>query len=677
MTRRHPLTWLTLVGVLLALLAACQPADPPVPIGEQAEASVTGRATPEPGNPAKEQVDSAEVNAELTTVLDVQPDTLAETENGIPVGFTTSGNPFKGNPDAPVLIQEFSDYQCPFCQRFYSQTMGALIDNQIAAGEATIVFYDFPLTNIHPQAVAAARAARCAGEQGANAYWAMHDALFDNLGQWGLSDPSAQFSQYAAGIDLDTDAFDTCLASDRHTDAVNADVALGRQNGVTGTPAFLINGQLVAGAQPLSVFDQAIAQAMEGQPVAAAQPAEPPSAAPTIDMPTPVTFSDQYAFAIGDADAPVTIVEFTDYQCPFCSRHSQQTLPTILSNLVETGRARYVLKDLPLDSLHPQARQAAAAARCAGEQDAYLAMHDALFDNQTEWSGQADVAERFSRYAEELELDLDAFAACLSSGRYDAAIEENVQEAFAQGISGTPTFFIDGYNLFRGAQSYDVFEQIVVYAENGELEQRIQEAVDRQNAAAQAAQQSPTPVPDADVPTADAFSIGDPDAPVTIVEYTDYQCPFCSRHFQQTLPQIIANYVDTGIVRYVFKDFPLTSIHPQAVEAAVAARCAGDQGAFYDMHSRLFEEQDAWSGNGNATDLFLGYAEALALDGDVFADCLAAGTYEDAVMADFEEGAGFGVRGTPAFFVNGAFVNGAQPYSVFEQAIAAAQAEAE
>lgn len=668
----HRIRIVILAGLLLiavALLAACQPQEPENPNKEVS--AIAEAATDVATN------DLVEVAESGGSQFAVHDDSVTTDSNGITIGFTEEGRPFKGDPNAPVLIEEYSDFQCPYCQRFYSQTMGDLIDNQIAGGEAVVVFYDFPLTSIHPQAYAAARAARCASEQGASAFWDMHDQLFETLGQWSVSDPSSAFVSYAQSIGLDAEAFTTCYASDAYSAEVDSDLASGRQRGVTGTPAFFINGQLVSGAQPISVFNQAIAQAASGQPVAAAQPAVETVSA-EIQMPTPITFTDQYAYAWGNPDAPVTIVEFTDYQCPFCARHVAQTMPSIMSEMVEQGRVYYIMKDLPLDQLHPEARRAAAAARCAGEQKGYAGMHDLLFETQSEWSGQSNIDELFADYVASLDLDQAAFAECLESGRHEAAVEENVQEAQLHGVTGTPTMFINGYSLFRGAQPYEVFDLLVGYAENGELEDRIREAVAQQNAARQAAQVPPTPVPNADVPTENAFSIGAADAPVTIVEYTDYQCPYCARHFSETLPQIIENYVDAGIVRYVFKDFPLTNIHPQAVAASEAARCAAEQSvdAYIAMHDKLFATQSAWSGRSDVDAVFTGYAAEMGLDDAAFIACLESDKFHDVIQADLQEGAGFGVRGTPAFFINGSYLSGAQPYAVFEQAISAAQAQA-
>jgi protein-disulfide isomerase len=585
---------------------------------------------------------------------------------GLQVGFTDDGHPYKGDPNAPVIIEEYSDYQCPFCSRFFAQTLPELLDNQIAAGDAMLIYYDFPLTNIHPQASAAANAARCAGEQGAVAYWDMHDMLFSRPDEWSNQDAAAVFGDFAEELGLDVDAFEECVAEDRYAAEVEADLNAGAALGISGTPTFVINGQLLVGAQPVDAFDTAIATIKEGGQLASDEPSQPqqPAAAPT-----PAAFTDVYAGAMGDPDAAVTIVEFTDYQCPYCSRHSIDTMPRIVSEFVDTGRVYYVLKDLPLDQLHPDARAAAEAARCAGDQDAYWEMHDAVFANQSEWAGQGEVAkELFVSYAADIGLDESDMTACLESGRHQEDVALNVAEARALGVSGTPMFFVNGYPL-NGARPFEHFELAIQYAEEGRLAEAYAPA-------SQEPQEPAGPPEPADVEIGDAFTIGDPDAPITIVEFTDFQCPFCVRHFQETYPRIVEEYVDTGVVRYVFKDFPLYSIHPQASEAAQAARCAGEQDAFLEMHDLLFQRQSLWSGD-QSTETFIDLAEELDLDAADFEQCLTSGKQEEAVDADYNQGVQLGVTGTPAFFINGYGVSGAQPYELFEQAIESLLSEME
>lgn len=196
--------------------------------------------------------------------------------------------------------------------------------------------------------------------------------------------------------------------------------------------------------------------------------------------------------------------------------------------------------------------------------------------------------------------------------------------------------------------------------------------------AAETATSTPTaaaaaPTPAAIAPADEAMIMGDPDAPVTIVEFSDYQCPFCSRYFQETWPKLKAEFVDIGRVRYVFKDFPLAELHPQAPKAHQAARCAGEQDAYWEMHDRLFAKQSEWGGRSKPAAVFKDFAAALELEASAFETCLDGGQWADAVDADLAEGASLGVRGTPTFFVDGYPLVGAQPYETFQMAIELAE----
>lgn len=160
----------------------------------------------------------------------------------------------------------------------------------------------------------------------------------------------------------------------------------------------------------------------------------------------------------------------------------------------------------------------------------------------------------------------------------------------------------------------------------------------------------------------DAFK-GDADAPVTIVEWSDYQCPFCGRFYSDALPQIEEQYIKTGKVKLVYRDFPL-SFHPQAQKAAEAAECAKDQDRFWDMHDRLFDNQASLSvGN------FKVWAKELGLDTDAFNTCLDSGSKASEVQKDMLDGQKAGIRGTPGFMIDGKLVSGAQPFAVFASII--------
>lgn len=164
---------------------------------------------------------------------------------------------------------------------------------------------------------------------------------------------------------------------------------------------------------------------------------------------------------------------------------------------------------------------------------------------------------------------------------------------------------------------------------------------------------------------------GNKDAPVTIVEFSEFQCPYCGKYFRESYPKIIKKYVDTGKVKYVFRDFPL-DFHPNAQKAAEAAECAGEQNKYYEMHDYLFENQDYLE-----IENLIGYAKDLKLDTAKFNDCLDSKKMEAEVKEDLADGKKYGVSGTPTFFINGKMLSGAQPYSVFEKEIKTALDAAE
>jgi protein-disulfide isomerase len=157
---------------------------------------------------------------------------------------------------------------------------------------------------------------------------------------------------------------------------------------------------------------------------------------------------------------------------------------------------------------------------------------------------------------------------------------------------------------------------------------------------------------------------GSDDAPVIIVEFSDFQCPFCAQA-TVTIEEVVETYGDNVLL--VYRDFPLHSIHPEAGKAAEAAQCAFEQDKFWEYHDILFEKQREWSGVG--VPKFKEYAVSLSLDSEAFNTCLDSGVYTAEVEADLQEGTHFGVTGTPAFFINGRKVSGAQPFSAFQQII--------
>ncbi len=169
--------------------------------------------------------------------------------------------------------------------------------------------------------------------------------------------------------------------------------------------------------------------------------------------------------------------------------------------------------------------------------------------------------------------------------------------------------------------------------------------------------------------------IGDADAPITIIEFSDYQCSYCKGFSRDSLPQIIENYVDEGVVKVVFRDYPLPpEKHPQAILAAEAAECVraytteeDADSVYFKMHDFLFENTALWSGQSNAEEVMVSFAkEDLGVE---IQSCLDNGEMTEEVQADYVAGKSYGVTGTPTFFINGKKLVGGWPYSVFEGVI--------
>lgn len=165
-----------------------------------------------------------------------------------------------------------------------------------------------------------------------------------------------------------------------------------------------------------------------------------------------------------------------------------------------------------------------------------------------------------------------------------------------------------------------------------------------------------------DVPSDGFPSLGPADAPIVIVEFSDFQCPFCKRFYDETYRQLMNAY--PGKIRFVYRHLPLTSIHPEAFPAAEASMCANEQNAFPQYHDKLFENQDKL---GRA--LYMQIAADLSLDIVSFEDCLNTGRSKDLIQQDSDFALNLGVQSTPTFFINGLAIVGAQPFSAFQQVI--------
>jgi protein-disulfide isomerase len=510
----RPKSWrmlaiLTALSLSLFAVAACaQPILPAIPANTAdsagaGDAEATEAATAAPQEDAAEGAPEAGAEAEATAAAveevaadgsDTGSDTgsnpaaveAAGTEptvtgewEGMPVGFTAEGYPFRGEPDAPITMIEFSDFECPFCARYFVQTEPALNESYVRTGQMRVVFRDFPLVELHPNAPAAHQASLCVAEQGAELYWPMHAKLFQTQTEWSNSiDPLPVFERLAEESGAAVDAYRTCMEAGDATQAqIDAGLAAGQAAGVTGTPSFFFIGAdgaayPLVGAQPYDQFALYIESMLRGEkpPVPEQEQAqaegdqEIPFWAtaegwlPDPDRPGFNMAGDVYR---GNLDAKVTVIEFSDFQCPFCKQHVEETQPALDEEFVDTGDVMWVFKHFPL-GIHPQAPGAGVASECAAEQGKFWEMHHLLFENQERW-GVEDPNPIFEELAADLELDAAAFAACLA----DPAIAERVTSDMSEGapfVQGTPTFIVlaNGQGqIIPGALPIDTFRQVL------------------------------------------------------------------------------------------------------------------------------------------------------------------------------------------------------------------------
>lgn len=180
-----------------------------------------------------------------------------------------------------------------------------------------------------------------------------------------------------------------------------------------------------------------------------------------IEGAVPVAASDGFTgFTLGSDSAPVEIVEYSDFECPFCARFANLQMPAVRRQLIETGLVRWRFRDYPLPS-HQFSRLAAHAAQCAGEQGRFWEMHDALYANHSAWAQTGrDPTRLFNERAEQSGVEMGAYRTCMESNRHAARIEAARQEGEARGVGGTPTFFVNGAR-FGGAPTSDGFKAVV------------------------------------------------------------------------------------------------------------------------------------------------------------------------------------------------------------------------
>ena len=587
----------------------------------------------------------------------------------VPVGESFA----KGSANALVTIVEFSDFQCPFCSRA-NPTLAKVAEEY--GDDVRVVFKHQPLP-FHKDARLASKYALAAGQQ--DKFWPMHDKLFAN--------PKAlkedQLKGYASELGLDQSKIDAYIESGAPEKMIQEDQALARKVGANGTPTFFINGKQLVGAQPFPAFKKVIDAELSAAKKLVAKGTKPSEVyaevikngrstpkAPKRRAPPPATRQNvklvDHSPKKGGENPLVTIVEFSDFQCPFCGRVNP-TLAKVQETYGDKVQIRF--RNLPL-GFHKRAKPAAKAALAAHKQGKFWEMHDKLFVNQRALE-DADL----EKYAKELRLNVTQFKADLNGTEVEGWVSKDAADAAKYGASGTPTLFVNGVPV-RGAQPFQRFKQVIdkeiakaeKLIEGGVNRGKVYEEVLKREAGKTVAMPNqpkrpaapPAPTGPVDVKVGRAPIYGSKAAPVQMVVFSDFECPFCGR-VNPTIDRVKKEYGDK--VSVAFKHFPL-GFHRNAEPAAVASLAAHKQGKFWAMHDKLFENQR------NLTrDDFIGYAKDLGLNMSQFEKDLDDPSLKQWVKDDMAEGSKVGVRGTPATFINGRMVKGAQPYDAFKRLI--------
>jgi protein-disulfide isomerase len=372
----------------------------------------------------------------------------------------------------------------------------------------------------------------------------------------------------------------------------------------------------------------------------------------------------------GSRLAPVTIVAFEDFQCPFCARAAE----TLAKVQAEYGpeKLRVVFKHLPL-SFHPNARPAAEAAegvRALGGDPAFWRFYTSAF------AGQKELApESYAKWATLAGVDAQVLAK--GSPAWSAKIDRDLEEGKKIGIDGTPAFAINGHFVL-GAQPLDEFEKTIndelgkasALAKSGVSADKVYATLAATNLkeelAAAEKQKAQEDKPDTNVykiPVGKSPVLGEKSAVVTIVEFSDFQCPFC-KAVEDTLKSVRTKYGKD--VRIVWKNNPLP-FHPRAepaAELAMEARAEKGDAGFWAAHDAIFASQGKLADE----DLFA-IGKDLKLDATKVKDAIAKHRYANAIDDDALEGDDFGAQGTPHFFINGRRLVGAQPIEAFSAII--------
>ena len=372
----------------------------------------------------------------------------------------------------------------------------------------------------------------------------------------------------------------------------------------------------------------------------------------------------------GSEDAPITIIEFGDFQCPKCDQWFQNEKPIITENYIDTGKANLYFIDFPF--LGNDSVSAANASYCADEQGKYWEYHTTLYNNQgginEGWASPAAL----KAFAITVGLNQNQFTNCLESVKYADRISYNKQVGLDHSIEGTPVFFIidsnGAHKKIEGPQPASIFADTIDFMLNDGATDMSDTTTETETTMSE---ETITSIGGIDISMAAPIE-GSEDAPYTIIEFGDFQCPKCDQWFQNEKPNIVTDLILTDMAKLYFVDF--TFLGNDSVSAANASYCADEQGKYWEYHTTLYNNQGGIEEGWASVNNLKGFAVELGLDAVTFDECLDSEKYNDKIAHNKQVGISHGVEGTPAFFIvspDGTIerIDGPQPASTFTDII--------
>jgi protein-disulfide isomerase len=626
-----------------------------------------------------------------------------------------------GSRNAPVTLVIFSDFQCPFCSRVEASI--TQLKEKYGKDKLRIVWKNNPLPfhpNARPAAVAAEAVFRLGGS---TAFWKFHDTAFHNQKDLGPD----KYEQWATAAGVDLVKFKDLITKPEVNAKVDADMAVGKSSGVTGTPASFINGVFLSGAQPLDKFTAIIDEQLAAAKAAIASGTKPDKvyvklanenkakapaapAAPDKKAPEKAAEDDKTVWKVpvgssavkGNPNAVVTIVEFSDFQCPFCSR-VEPTIEQVEKTYGDKVRLVWKHNPLPFHNRAEPASELTLEAKAEKGDKGFWAAHDLLW--KKECQGKADATDKQSceggggkwienqskindedlfEYGKQLGLDAAKVKAAITEHKHQAEISADQDLGDNLQANGTPHFFINGRRLV-GAQPFDKFKAIID-EEIKKGEALVAKGTPANKVYDELIKEGKEPPPPekktVEAPAPDSPSKGNEKSKVVMEIFSDFQCPFCKR-VEDTVKQVEKSYSDKIRIVWRHKPLPMHQDAPLASEASQEVFKEKGKEAFWKYHDILFEKQGTPDALKRAS--LESYAEPLGVDMTRFKKALDTNANKAFVDSESAVADKAGISGTPAFVigpiekgqVNGYYISGAQPFPKFKKVIEMALRDAE